>query len=182
MFEFITSYLNNTKNRLFPIEDKTIKNEPNYIEQKSVVTKTNKTFYVWSHKDDILTYLNSDEIEKLNIEFQNAFIYNKYLDNKYNSLLGIREYDTQQCANYKEISDLYKNGLTINTDDLDLTSQKHPMIQSTRIYDMPISPRLENYFNNSIHSFYITSIIEPKIKFEDAFDYTHIFELEEILK
>ena len=178
MFQFVIPYIHNLRHYLFTDDKKNITNELIYKEQHQLFNNI-KTYYMWCHKDDIAQYLKLEDIEIMNDNFHNAFINNKYLDNKYNALLGIREYDTEHFENYKELSDLYKNGLTINS--IDVRSQTHPIIQSIRMGDMFISPRLETYFNNSIHSFYIRSINKSPIKLEDTFDYNNVIELDYIL-
>lgn len=199
MFQFVLNYFNGTRQHINIIkeeeQDKSIikeeQDKSTIKEEHITIYKTPKIFCSWGHKDDIFKYLNVDEVDNLNIKLQDSFIYNKHLDDKYNLLLGIRECDTDNSDNYKELSDLYNNGLTINRDNLNLCSQIHPIIQSADSSNIYISPRLKTYFNDTIRCFYLEDIIAPKIRYKDNFDYfsyfdcynyTHIFELDSILK
>ena len=140
------------------IENKN-KNSIHTIEKIDIL-ESPRWFCVWDNDDDKYRFIHIDELTTMNHEFKQGFLHNQYLKDKYNPFLGIREYDTQHYENYIELSNLYKNGLEINIENIDTNTRTHPIIQCALANNMDLSPRLKNYYDRKINCFYLEGIVD----------------------
>ena len=189
-------YTYDTYNSYFSM-NKILNNTTNTIDKENVIEKidiqeTPKWFCIWDNDDDKYRFIHIDELTIMNYEFKNGFLNNQYLRDKYNPFLGIREYDTEHSENYIELSNLYKNGLKINVNNIDKNIHSHPIIQCAFANNMYVSPRLKHYYDNKINCFYLEGIVDDNYLKElyhnnleydiyDMNDYYNLFENNDII-
>lgn len=112
--------------------------------------------------------LHLPEIYKYNDiknEINDSFINHRYPNKHLHKFLGIGKYDTLLNENYKELSNLYLNNQTNQTnqthfkiDDkfMDFKSNKHPIIQMTNYHNITLSTRLNNILDIQIECFFFS--------------------------